>query len=431
MRKTAGCLTVSLALVALVARVTMHGQDAPGRHSGAPSFSKDVAPILYKHCVGCHRPGEIAPMPLLTYEQARPYARAIQNAVAKGTMPPWHADAPVGTFQNERVLTDVERRTIISWAAAGAPRGEPGDMPPTPTFADGWALGTPDLVFEMPEDYPIAASGALEYAYFYVPTNLTEPKWVQSVEIRPGNREAVHHVLLYQHAPAKAERTAFARGNAEHQDRVRRSHLGDRPMRTDLADLPARLMATYAPGTNPQVAPGGTAFVLEPGSILRFEMHYTTNGKPTSDRSRVGFRLSKESAPRELSPQAFLNATLRLPPGASNVEVSTDLEFLQDAVLWAVFPHTHLRGKKWKYVLQLPNGESRSVLEVPNYDFNWQTYYMFKNPLNIPKGAKLISTAWYDNSAANRANPDPNQEVLWGRQTWEEMQYSSVLLSIP
>lgn len=159
-----------------------------------PTYTKDVAPILFKHCVSCHRPGEIAPMSLLTYENARPYARAIANAIGNRTMPPWHADAPTGTFHNERILTDAERKTLVAWATEGAPKGEDKDLPVAPTFADGWSLGTPDVVLEMQEDYPVPASGTVQYEYFYVPSNFTDTKWVRSIEVRPGNRALVHHV---------------------------------------------------------------------------------------------------------------------------------------------------------------------------------------------------------------------------------------------
>ena len=158
-------------------------------------------------------------------------------------------------------------------------------------------------------------------------------------------------------------------------------------------------------------------------------MHYTTFGTAGTDRTKIGFVFSNESAPRELRAQHFFNAAMRLPAGAANVPVTTDLEFLQDSTVWGLFPHTHLRGKRWSYMLLLPNGEKRTILSVPKYDFNWQTYYMFTEPLQVPKGSKIISTAWYDNSAANKSNPDPNVEVLWGDQTWQEMQYTGVLLS--
>ena len=192
---------------------------------------------------------------------------------------------------------------------------------------------------------------------------------------------------------------------------------------------PRRILATYAPGTAPQVAPEGTAFRLEPGGIIELQMHYTTKGSPATDRTKVGLIFAKKPPAQELRPGQFINGSFTLPAGAANVSVDADVEFLQDATVWGIFPHTHLRGKKWEYTMVLPDGSSKTILSVPAYDFNWQTYYMFKEPLQVPKGAKIIATAWYDNSAANKANPDPKSDVKWGDQTWEEMQYTGVLFT--
>ena len=261
-----------------------------------------------------------------------------------------------------------------------------------------------------------------------MPSNFTDTKWVKSIEVRPGNRALVHHVLVYYRATPDPARKPLARPNAKNMETPETRVKGLRPQRTDLKNMPPRLVATYAPGTNPQTAPEGTAFRLEAGGMLELQMHYTTNGKAASDRTRVGITFSKEQAPREVRAQHFFNGRLRLPAGAANVDVTTDLEFVQDATVWGLFPHTHLRGKRWDYKLVLPNGDMRPILSVPRYDFNWQTYYMFTQPLQVPKGSKIVSTAWYDNSAANKSNPDPKTEVLWGDQTWEEMQYTGVLL---
>jgi mono/diheme cytochrome c family protein len=397
--------------------------------ASAPTYTKDVAPILFKQCASCHRPGEAAPMSLLTYEQTRPYAKAIANAVSRGTMPPWHAEAPIGTFHNERILSDAERRTLIDWASGDAPRGIASDTPAPPAFVEGWSLGTPDLVLSMDEDFAIPASGTIEYEHFYIPTNFTDEKWITSMEVKPGNRQLVHHVLVYYVAKTDAPSTAWARANEKDMMTPRPRTQGQRARRS-AEGITRKLVATYAPGTNPQQAPAGTAFRLEAGGTIELQMHYTTNGKPSTDRTRVGLTFAKAATPREVRAQSFHNGQLKLPAGAADVAVSTDLEFLQDSVVWALFPHTHLRGKRWEYKLQLPNGDIRPILSVPRYDFNWQTYYMFTEPVRAPKGSKIVSTAWYDNSAANKSNPDPTKDVLWGDQTWEEMQYSGVLLSL-
>jgi hypothetical protein len=367
-------------------------------------------------------------MSLLTYEDARPYAKAIREEVGEGHMPPWHADAPAGTFENERRLTDAEKKTLLDWVEGGAPKGEANDQPPQPHYTDGWAMGKPDVVFEMQEDYKIPAKGKIEYEYFYIPTNFADAKYVQAIEVRPGNRKVVHHVLVRYRAKPDMMRTPVLKFNPEHQ-RMPEPIFGDRPARASEQGVPTRLIATYAPGPLPQVFRPGTALRLEAGGVLELQMHYTTNGDDTSDRTKVGMIFSKDPAPREVRPAAFFNASLSLPANSSNTAVPGEVEFQQDTIVYGLLPHTHLRGKAWEYKLVLPDGTVKTILSVPHYDFNWQTYYMFKEPLQVPKGAKILSTAWYDNSRANRANPNPDVEVKWGDQTWEEMQYTGILFS--
>jgi hypothetical protein len=423
-------LSITFAICLTVVATAPMGAEQYSRRGApdAPTFSKDVAPILFKNCVGCHRPGEIAPMSLLTYKDARPWAKAIRDEVSERNMPPWHADAPKGTFHNERGLSDEERDTIVRWVNGGAKPGHPKDMPPAPTFTDGWQIGKPDLVLEMPEEYSLPAEGTIQYEYFYLPTNFTEAKYVQAIEVRPGNREVVHHVLVYYRAKPDVQRAPVLKLNPEHSKMPPETPgIHQRPPRTDLP--PRRILATYAPGTNPQVMPLGTALRLEAGGVIELQMHYTTNGEAATDRTKVGLIFSKDASPREVRPFHFFNTTLLLPAGAADVSVDAQVEFQQDTTLWGIFPHTHLRGKKWEYKLLLPDGTAKSILSVPRYDFNWQTYYMFKEPLQIPKGSKIVSTAWYDNSATNKSNPDPNSDVKWGDQTWEEMQYTGILFS--
>ncbi len=424
MRSTlAACLSLALLLggvVGLTARQAGPTANTP------PTFSHDVAPIVFKNCVGCHRPGESAPMSLLTYAAARPWARAMSRRVAEGTMPPWHADAAAGTFENERRLTTEEKAVITAWADAGAPEGDPKELPAPPTFAEGWSIGTPDAVFQMAEDFAVPATGTIQYQYFTIPTNFTETKWVQAIEVRPGNRALVHHVLVYYPAPASAD-------NAPSQ--VLNTGLGGRGggaagggLRGGLGNV-RRLIATYAPGTAPQVFRPGTAMRLAPGGVLMLQVHYTANGTAGTDRSKVGLVFAKERPAAEIEASQFINTLFTIPAGAADHRVDASVGFAQDATLWGIFPHTHVRGKRWNYVLALPDGTMKPLLSVPKYDFNWQTYYMFKEPLEIPKGARILSSAWYDNSPANRSNPDPTMAVRWGDQTWEEMQYTGLLFS--
>jgi hypothetical protein len=422
---------VFIAGVALIAGTTMRaaGQGAPQTPPApVPTYSKDVAPILYKHCTTCHRPGEIAPMSLLTYASARPYAKSIRDELRDGNMPPWHADAPHGTFLNERWISDQDKDVLIRWATNGAPEGDPKDLPPTPTYEDGWSIGKPDVVLEMPEAYKVPAEGVIAYEYFYIPTNFTEPKWIRAVEVRPGDRSLVHHALVFHKAKPDVPRGApVLQPNRAQMRMPPAKDQGTRPQRRD--NVPGRLLATYAPGTNPQIFPDGTAVRLEPGGVLELQMHYTANGEAGTDRTKIGLFFAKEPAPRELRITHFYNTQFTLPAGAPETRVDADITFVSNATVWGIFPHTHVRGKRWEYVLELPDGTKRTVLSVPRYDFNWQTYYMFKEPLQVPKGARLVSTAWYDNSAANPSNPDAKIDVTWGDQTWEEMQYTGLLYS--
>jgi len=425
-KSTVGFALAALAAVPLVTTI-LTAAAAAQAPAAVPTFTKDVAPILYKNCTTCHRPGEIAPMSLLTYEDARPYAKAIRDEIGEGHMPPWHADAPAGTFENERRLGDADKKTILDWIAGGAPRGNPRDQPPQPQYADGWQIGKPDVVFEMQEDYKIPAKGTVEYEYFYIPTNFTEAKYVQAIEVRPGNRKVVHHVLVQYQAKPDLTRTPVLKFKPEYA-RLPEPKFGDRQPHREQG-VPTRLIGTYAPGTLPQVFREGTALRLEPGGVIELQMHYTTSGEPATDRTKVGIVFSKDPAPREVRPSAFYNASLSLPPNSSNTSVPGEVEFQQDTIVYGLFPHTHLRGKAWEYSLVLPDGTSKKILSVPRYDFNWQTYYMFKEPLLVPKGARIVSTAWYDNSHGNRSNPNAEIEVKWGDQTWEEMQYTGLLFS--
>jgi hypothetical protein len=428
-RSSSALLLTSLVLTSawIVAAPQSTAPDDSNPASSVPTFTHDVAPILYANCVTCHRAGEIAPMSLLAYQEARPWARAISRNVHDGVMPPWHADAPAGTFSNERRLTPREKDLLERWAAAGAPEGEPKDLPPSPAFTEGWRIGKPDVVFEMQEDYAVPEKGTIEYENFYIPTNFTEAKWLKAIEARPGNRRLVHHILVYYEAPLEGARPApVVQGNREDSQIAPRKQ-GSRPVQR--TGFPGRLLATYAPGTDAQVFPVDTALRLAPGGILHLQMHYTANGTAGTDRSKVGMIFATEPPAEELRAADFINGTFTIPAGAANHEVSTDLSFLQDATVWGLFPHTHVRGKRWSYTLELPDGTKRVLLSVPKYDFNWQTYYMFKEPIHVPKGARIVSTAWYDNSAANRSNPDPTIDVKWGDQTWEEMQYTGILFS--
>ena len=397
-----------------------------------PTFTNEVAPILYENCIVCHRAGENAPMSLVTYEETRPWSRSIKSKVLAGEMPPWHADPAVGLFSNRRGLSDVERDTLVRWVDAGAPQGDLAVLPPVPKFSDGWQIGTPDVVVEMQEAFAVPAEGEVAYQYFSAPTNLTEDKWVEAIEVRAGTPAAVHHVLVYARVPGATRRPpgfkvipVGERAKAVARAREARARARGRAVRP-LSVGPGTLIGTLAPGTDPLVLEPGTAFHLAKDTQLVFQIHYTTTGETTTDRSRVGLMLADTRPEHEVRVGQFLNPYLEIPAGEADQRVDALVEFTQDTAIHALFPHTHVRGKRWEYEVVFPDGRREPVLSVPRYDFNWQTYYQFDEPLLVPKGSRLAATAWYDNSLANKSNPDPTALVRWGDQTWEEMHYTGV-----
>ena len=418
----------------VVASLSLFAADAAAQ-GAAPTFTKDVAPVLYKHCTSCHRPGEIAPMSLLTYEEARPWARSIREKVANGTMPPWHADPAHGKFQNDRRLTAEEKDVISRWVAAGAPQGDSTNLPPRPTYAQGWQIGQPDVVVAMDKAYDLPAQGEIPYQYFEVATNFTEDKWVQALEIRPGERSVVHHVLVYARSPGMTRPPQIYRQrNPEGpMSPTMMKEMADPELRKEQQAAGMRrgpLMAQTAPGTWTTVYAPGTAMLVKAGTVLTFQIHYTTTGKVASDKTSMGFIFAKQPPAIEMRTNAMLNPRFMIPAGADNHPVEAGVEFIEDITLYSIVPHTHLRGKSWKHTLTYPDGREEVLLAVPNYDFNWQTQYIFAQPLRIPKGATLKSVAHYDNSKSNKSNPDPTQPVYWGDQTWEEMQYTALYFSI-
>ena len=361
------------------------------------TFTKDVAPILYRRCVECHRPGEIAPMSLMTYQDARPWAKSIREKVAARIMPPWHADPEYGKFENDPRLSQQEIDTIVAWVDRGSPKGNDKDMPPAPKFTDGWTIGQPDVVFEMSEEYAVPAGGVVPYLYFNVPTHFTEDKWIQALEIRPGNRSVVHHVIAFTQEPGTT-----ARGG-EGPQRGRGQLGGITPNKTGVVFSP------------------GTARLIKAGSSIVFQMHYTPNGAAAKDRTKIGLIFAKEPPQRLLVTGNALNFGFRIPPGDPNYEVVASTTFKEDITIASFMPHMHYRGKDFTYTATYPDGRQEILLRVPKYDFNWQLTYRLRDPITLPKGTKLTCVAHFDNSTGNPANPDPAKEVRWGDQTWEEM----------
>jgi hypothetical protein len=408
-----------------------------------PTFAEDVAPILYKNCTTCHHPGGLGPFSLLDYDGAKAKVDEMHDAVEARYMPPWHAEGPHGVFRNDRRLSDADRQTILRWIEAGAKPGDLSKLPPTPEYPAAWAMGTPDAIVTMPGEFTVPASGTVEYQYFEVPTNFTEDKWVQAIEIMPGAREVVHHVLVYAKVPpvpgavpaAPAPRPAGTPAPQPLFLRNRAHALPPEPPRLDTLHAPPRqlgvLIASLAPGMTVMEFPQGTAMRVRAGTVLTFQMHYTAHGHEMKDRTALAFRFAKEMPAEEIFASQFTNGSFTIPAGAKDVAVPAELGIGQPVRIWGLLPHTHLRGTRWQYKVEKPDSSSEVILDVPHYDFKWQTYYMFATPLELPAGSKITSMAWYDNSASNKSNPDPTKDVKWGDQTWEEMQYTGFLYSVP
>jgi len=396
------------------------------------TFHKDVEPVLQARCQGCHRPGEAAPMSLLTYKEARPWAAAIKEAVIVRKMPPWFADQAHGNFSNERRLSQQEIDTLVAWAESGAKEGDPASAPKPIAFADGWAMGKPDLVLEMPEAYQVPASGTVEYTYFVMPTGFTEDRWVEQVEVRPGNRAVVHHIVMIVRPPGVKYVSDAPIGHAyvpPHKESAHKPDTGQGILQGGQGGI--EMVGVYVPGGLPYVLKPGQARMIPKGSDIVFQMHYTTNGKAGEDRSRVGFIFAKE-APKERVVNAYVaNQNLHIPPQASNHEVNARVTLYEDTQLLSMFPHMHVRGKSFEYRATYPSGETETLLTVPKYDFNWQLTYYLNEPKLLPKGTVIECIAHYDNSPNNAFNPDPKSDVYWGDQTWEEMLAGFVDLSMP
>jgi hypothetical protein len=367
----------------------------PRAHAAAEAttFTRDVAPILNAKCVTCHRPGEVAPMALLTYQDARPYARAIKDKVASRQMPPWFADKSAGTFANDPSLTDKEIATIARWVDAGAPQGDPNDMPKAPHFTDGWQLGEPDQIIELPE-VQIPADGGDYFPTPNIALDLKEDRWIRAIEIRPSNRQVTHHSVIFS---ANVNMMA-ATGTFD-------------------------VLGVWAVGTPATVYPEGSGRWIRKGQTLRTNLHYHPNGTPQTDRTRVGLYFGKGELKKEVVAALAGNVLFTIPPNASNHELHAVYVADQDINIVSFFPHMHLRGRDMTMTATFPGGRQETLLKVPAYDFNWQLFYYPKQRVALPRGTRLDLVAHYDNSAANRHNPDPSKPVRFGEASTAEMMF--------
>jgi thiol-disulfide isomerase/thioredoxin len=371
--------------------------DRPGRGPAREgvTYAGEVARILQDRCQRCHRPGEAAPFALLSYDDAVKHGRMIKEVTGQRRMPPWHADRRYGHLVNDRSLSRDEIKTLAAWVDAGMPRGDDRDPPPPVEWPKGWLQGTPDAVFSMPEDFDVPAEGVLPYKRWTVDTGFTEDRWVSMAECRPGARSVVHHVVVYM--------------------------LGEGQRQPFQQDGTLSVLAGWAPGDFGLVCPPDTALRIPKGTRLLFEVHYTPNGTAVKDRSSVGITFAKKPPKYELLINAFANESILVPANDPHYRAEATLRLPGDARIVSLTPHMHWRGQDYRYEIVYPDGRRETILSVPRYDFNWQSYYEFKEPVLLPKGARLHAVAHWDNSRNNPYNPAPEKAVRFGLQTWDEM----------
>ena len=378
---------------------------------------RDIAPILETHCAGCHQAGEIGPMPLTTYAQTRPWAKAIKQAVVQGTMPPWHADrASSMRFTNTRLLKEPEIRQLAEWADGGAPEGDPGVAIRHAQASEGWKLGKPDLVIRVP-GAKIPASGVFEYTFLVTPVDVPADTWIAAAEWKIDQRAVVHHMNAFLRPPGSSFGANVEPGKLYVPTRDERAarHAGEREV--DRREL----LIGYEPGYKPAPWGDGRAKLLRKGSSVVFEIHYNTSGKPLVDYSELGIYFAKRPPRERVLTLTPADAGLTIPAGDSNYSSHVTATFTHAVKLVSLQPHMHLRGKAFEISVTYPDGKHDVLLRVPRYDFNWQTTYFLRDPMVLPKGTVLEYTATFDNSANNRHNPDPTKIVHWGDQSWEEM----------
>ena len=407
MYKSIRSATILMACAAVLCSVTTFAAEDSAR--SRPTFYKDVLPILQDNCQVCHRPsgnnimGMVAPMAFMTYQEVRPWSKAIAKQVQAKKMPPWHASEDLhGVFKNERTLTAAEIDTLLRWAETGAARGKSTDAPAQRKFpqSDGYAMGEPDLVVGFPE--PLHVEDSWGDMYRTVTSRITkemlpEDRWIQAMEFKPGS-EAVHHIVIF--TSSKRESLGFGQG----------------------------MLGGMGPGTDGTTFPEGYGRLLESDSSIMFNMHYHKEAGPGTgmwDDSEIAFKFHDKPVEHDVSWGAVGTYSFSIPPNTSNFLISASETFPEDTLFLALFPHTHLRGTASKYTAYYPDGTSEVLLDVPNYDFNWQTNYVFEEPKFIPAGTRVEVSMWYDNDAkrAERTGINPNRAVRFGNPTTDEMMF--------
>ena len=367
------------------------------------SYAETIAPMLAENCVSCHREGGIGPWAMSDYNMVRGFAPMIREVVRTQRMPPWHADPHVGSFSNNRSLSDAEIRTLVHWIEAGAPRGDGADLlAAMKRHWPQWAMGEPDVIIEIPPEQ-VPATGVVDYRYKMVQNPLTEDAWVKAAEIIPGDRAVLHHVI-----------TTFGELETEGRraGRLKRGTGGG--------------LGGYVPGDEGDPFPSNTGVLLPANATIQFQMHYTTSGRATTDVSQIGLYLHKDKPEHELQSLILLNPRINIPAGADNHSDVAQRVIDRDILVYSLLPHAHYRGKASEFVAHYPDGRVEKLLSVPRYDFNWQTTYTLEQPKRLPAGTRIVHRTWWDNSARNPANPDANRAVPWGEQSFDEMLFGAI-----
>jgi len=425
-----------------------------------PTFTKDVAPIVFDKCASCHRPGEVAPMTLLSYDDVRPWAKAIKNKVVAREMPPWFADPDHSLkMRNDRSLSKEQIDTIVRWVDGGAPKGNDADLPPAPKFAEGWTAGRePDYILEMPVEFSIPAEGELGVQMFYSPVPFKEDRFAETLEIRPGNRAVVHHAGVFvvdipEGAKIVDGRLVLPDGRSA-TDRAGETAAASRVNTNDTALPGANKLLSWVPGRGVDSHRADIGKRIPAGKYINWQLHYNPTGKPEKDRTRLGIWFNKVPVSHELlirqagdplattkgglslyraegkeveytadegSTARRRNKTPNIPPYVESWSLTGITPVTEDITLYAMSPHMHLRGKSLKWIIVYPDGREQTILDVPKFDFNWQIQYELAEPLHIPAGSKILGIGFYDNSPKNKWNPAPEKEVYWSEQSWDEM----------
>ncbi len=370
------------------------------------TYSRQVSRILQKHCVECHRPGEIGPFALTDYQEVAGWGEMIAEVVDEGRMPPWHADPAHGKFRNENRLSEVDKQVLRDWVAAGAPEGNPAELPEPRQYVTGWQLPRePDQIISVsPQPYNVPATGEVRYQYFVVDPGFTEDKWIEAAELLPGNRAVVHHILSF----ARTGRNDPQEGGVQ------------------------GFLVGYVPGLRVEPFPQGMAKRVPAGAKLVFQVHYTPVGSAQTDQSQLGLVFADpKKITHEVVTTSAVQRSLRIPPNAEHHRVEATRRPLDDALLLGLMPHMHLRGSAFRYEAWLPDGSKEVLLDIPHYDFNWQTSYRLAEPRPLPAGTRMHCVAHFDNSERNLNNPDPSQTVGWGDQTWDEMMIGYFDIAVP